>query len=464
MASIYYFSFKRIFGESNALSVLKYYFEFNAAKEQIPFLVRTDFKGRPSEKAAVFNNGNTLVKKDANYGVPRFSHPIKPKDLRIFFDIPCKGKIASFSPELWIKLIEHGKMVYEFLKENSSEDKFSVIEKNWYNELKNETDDGKTCKMWKEKQKEAIGGLKSETKKKAAEEELENDSILYWSELLEEESLLSSILLHDNALCFAIVICLALVGHERHGFTHWLTGIVQSEADEADYSNGFHAFFSSEGIPKRNNIFMTRRCDLKSPPVYELFKDVTNALVICFTGTTFFTRKSVDNTSETLYHLQRNPLLSLPKHAQVTFVVLDPESYAAEEAKKYKIKIEKFKEGCDINTLFEKNFASACRINTYLQMSDNEVPNITVLATDIALPCSYFLTEYGENDSRNKLRVDLYLPTIDGKSDWITRQSFIVWEWKEKELYSALKQNAQDIVRASRDYTAVKFGCDNLAD
>ena len=76
----------------------------------------------------------------------------------------------------------------------------------------------------KEKQKEAIGGLKSETKKKAAEEELENDSILYWSELLEEESLLSSILLHDNALCFAIVICLALVGHERHGFTRWLTG------------------------------------------------------------------------------------------------------------------------------------------------------------------------------------------------------------------------------------------------
>ena len=466
MASDYYFSFKRIFGESKAYSFLKYYFGFETDQELIPLLVSTEFKNRPSDKAAVFDYGNTLVKKDANYNVPRFSHPIKPKDLRVLFDIPCEGKAAAFSPELWIKIIEHGKKVYEHLKDNKSEDKFSVIEKNWYNELKNEhADDDKTCTAWRENQKEAIDQIKSVAKKKAEEETWECDSIIFWSELLEKDSLFSSVLLYDNALCFAIVICLALIGHERNAFTRWITCLIHSrEYGCVKDTDGFSTVFSNLGIPSNNNVFMTRRCDTKSPSVWELFQGVKNALVICYTGTAFFTRKSVDNTSETLFHLQRNPLLCLARDAQVTFVVLDPESYAAEDAKKYKIKIEKFNEGCDVNTLFEKNFASARGINTYLQMSDNEVPNITVLATDIALPCAYFLTEYGENNSRNRIRVDLYLPTIDGKSDWITRQSFIVWEWKEKELYSSLKQNALDIVKTSRDYTATKFGCKNLAD
>ncbi len=269
MKSNYYFSLKRIFGENNAYNFLKYYFNFESDPKLIPLLVSTDFKNRPSDKAAVFDYGNTLVKRDSNYDVPRFSHPIKPKDLRTFFDIPCKGKASAFSPELWIRIIEHGKKVYQHLKENSSEDIFSAIEKNWYNELKNETDDNRTCKAWREKQKEAIDQIKSGVQKKLAEEKWKCDNIIFWSELLREDSLFSSILLHDNALCFAIVICLALIGHERHAFTRWITDLIHSrKSGRAEDTDGFLTVFSNLGIPGNNNVFMTRKCDTKSPSVW----------------------------------------------------------------------------------------------------------------------------------------------------------------------------------------------------
>ena len=177
-------------------------------------------------------------------------------------------------------------------------------------------------------------------------------------------------------------------------------------------------------------------------------------VLVNYAGTSFIAGRSVTNEVESewgrfFYNL-------LWGGTEVDIVLTDPQSAAAADAVRYKMRPRTIRESCAIDEIIPQNLAVLRDLAVRFPES-----RIRCFLTDVALPCAYFKNEF-EDESRSNIKVDLYLPAFSGydprtgvlelaeECDNDQRQSFLVFRGRQPELYRTFSRNIERILENSR--------------
>lgn len=211
------------------------------------------------------------------------------------------------------------------------------------------------------------------------------------------------------------------------------------------------------------NVYLASKGEIEQDETFNLddrCKDANRLLVIAFAATTFLAGRLI---SESVYGPKWRKFFNklADSKAKIDVVTVRVGSLAEKDAIDYKMRPLTINSSIDIKDIVTKNHE-----NFKDSVKANDLKNVHLYTTDIALPVSYVLAEY-EDHSKDNIKVDLYLPIIndydrstkskeyklldESRCDNTIRQSFIVYKNNKstEKLYEVLRQNAEDILRTS---------------
>lgn len=235
-------------------------------------------------------------------------------------------------------------------------------------------------------------------------------------------------------------------------YTLWGSILIYAEADTLPLSQ-----IVQNDIVNSNNIYMDSKGVIQEK--YSLKSRCQGAeriTLINYAGTAFFANQIV--TKEALSEWDTFIHNMLYGGTKVDIVLTDPESPAASDAERYKMKPKTLRPNMNISTIIPKNIEEIKRI--YIK---HDVYDLQLYLTDIALPCAYFRSEF-KNMDLNNIKIDLYLPSfsgyVDGKnskilfneqdSDDMLRQSFMIYYKDNPTLYNTFSRNMDEIILHSQ--------------
>ena len=214
---------------------------------------------------------------------------------------------------------------------------------------------------------------------------------------------------------------------------------------------------------------MSTKSEIEDLNPLDLIHDAIRILIVNYAGTTLLTGASVSEI-----YTKRNGVGAFitnlcTGNSKIDIVLTNPDSFAANDAVKYKMKPRTFR--VDPEELIKINTQQLKRTKSLIGKKSG---NLNLYYTDVALPCAYFMTEYTDN-TRDNIKVDLYLPsfagydktidddgnvlrtlTDDSVADDVLRQSFVVFRKDNRALYETFKKNAEDILKNSKRVTIEK--------
>ena len=149
----------------------------------------------------------------------------------------------------------------------------------------------------------------------------------------------------------------------------------------------------------------------------------------------------------------------------VRIVLTDPDSHAAGDAARYKMRPRTLMEDCPLDQIIGRNIHTLRDLVWRYPECD-----LGCFLTDVALPCAYLKAEFDDPD-RDNLKVDLYLPSFteygpavevrpgrreqtvldESQCDNRLRQSFLIFRKEQPELYQTFSDNMEQILAHSRE-------------
>lgn len=194
----------------------------------------------------------------------------------------------------------------------------------------------------------------------------------------------------------------------------------------------------------------------------ERYLNARRLVIINYAGTSFLAGRMVTTQAQSDWDIF---FLNLSRGGtEVRIVLTDPDSHAAEDAARYKMRPRTLMEDCPLHKIIKRNIA-ALRDRSWRYQCD-----LRCFLTDVALPCAYLKAEFDDPD-RDNLKVDLYLPSFTGygpavevrpgrreqtvldesQCDDRLRQSFLIFRKENPELYQIFSDNMEQILAHSRE-------------
>lgn len=189
-------------------------------------------------------------------------------------------------------------------------------------------------------------------------------------------------------------------------------------------------------------------------------KDADHLLVVALAATSFLSGTLI---SKNTYSVKWTSFLRKlgEDNAKIDIVITAPDSPAEIDAIKYKMRPTSLNKNIQPSDIISKNIE---RLEQDIDF--HGLKNVHLYTTDIALPVSYVIAEYNNEHDKDTLKCDIYLPIFNSYvdagneyklknsmfSDSSVRQSFVLHRNDPctHDLYETLRQNAYDILRASK--------------
>ena len=211
------------------------------------------------------------------------------------------------------------------------------------------------------------------------------------------------------------------------------------------------------------NVFMGTKEEIqKKFSLESRYKGASLLVVINYAGTSFLTGKRIVDSpvyEESDDYDDWNVWFfnALQGKTKIRIVLTDPESAAAVDAEKYKMKPKNLK--CDPEKIISTNVET-------LKNHMTQFPNCDLKAylTEVALPCAYIKAEF-EDHTMDNIKIDLYLPnySVYKRDEWgnyslkgchsddIIRQSFMIFRKDTPELYKSFSANIDAILGHAKE-------------
>lgn len=226
-----------------------------------------------------------------------------------------------------------------------------------------------------------------------------------------------------------------------------------------------HYNYPESERPEPNVYIASKKVIENETEIYNLddrCKDADRLIVIAFAATSFLAGRLVSRSTYSAKWTTFFQKLS-SGNASVDFVILEPLSAAEIDAFLFKMRPLTLNKEIRVEDIVTKNISTLKD-----EIEKNDLKNVHLHTTQIALPVSYVITEFNDNHERDSLKCDLYLPIINnnyvdkgGKElrlederfhDHTVRQSFVLYRNNPNthDLYEALLQNAYSILNSSK--------------
>lgn len=208
------------------------------------------------------------------------------------------------------------------------------------------------------------------------------------------------------------------------------------------------------------NIYMASKSEIQQKARLEYRSDNASRIVIInYAGTSFLASFSITNEVNNdwtafMYNL-------MYRGTEIEIVLTDPNSIAAVDAEKYKMR--PYTLNLNLGEIINQN------INTLkLAIKNNKWTNVNYYLSDIAFPCAYFKSEFKDNSEKDNIKIDLYLPsfaqyvedengvlcaTPKEQCDDMLRQSFMIYRKDNEKLYNVFSNNIEEILKHAKERT-----------
>jgi len=212
---------------------------------------------------------------------------------------------------------------------------------------------------------------------------------------------------------------------------------------------------SSDAIPVlAPNVYLASKGQIQDTISLESrCKGARRIVLINYAGTSFLASKKITADAKSDWFRFLNNMMY--GGTSVEIVLTQPNSSAAEDAVKYKMRPETLKKS--LHNIIQENidqFKETAELNPDYKME--------LYLTDIALPCAYFMCEFDDQE-RDNIKIDMYLPsfgiyemreggsqlTDPSQADDNLRQSFMIYRKNNPDLYKVFRKNMEDIINHS---------------
>jgi len=215
--------------------------------------------------------------------------------------------------------------------------------------------------------------------------------------------------------------------------------------------------------PEPNVYIASKKIIENETEVYNLddrCKDADHLMVVAFAATSFLGGRLISRSTYSVKWTNFFEKLSRGK-ASVDFVVLEPLSSAEIDAVQFKMRPLTINKEINVSDIVTKNILTLKN-----EIEKNDLKNVHLYTTKIALPVSYVITEFMDDHDRDSMKCDLYLPILNNYidiggselrledekyNDHTVRQSFVLYrnDPKTHDLYEMLLHNAYSILKSS---------------
>lgn len=213
----------------------------------------------------------------------------------------------------------------------------------------------------------------------------------------------------------------------------------------------------------RNNIFLTTKGDIEQGKnkisLSDRCLDAKKITLVNFAGSSFIANDLISSNYQCENENWGNFLWNLQHTTdnKLDIVLVDPDSYAAQDAINYKMRPQNLK--VPLEKIIPTNIITLKQGIRFLPYD-----NLRLFFTDVSLPCGYFMNEF-DDETRDNIKVDIYLPSFsdyietdngdkilkdNNQSDSNQRLSFTVWRKENTELFQLIKNNIINIINHSK--------------
>ena len=234
--------------------------------------------------------------------------------------------------------------------------------------------------------------------------------------------------------------------HQMDYFAQWAMVIIYAQSNELPYVR-------KEELVEPPNIFMASKGEIQRlSPLENRCAGASRLLIINYAGTAFLAAERITSEVKNAWSVFLHNLLS--GGTDVDIVLTDPNTPAAHDAERYKMRPQTLK--VPLNQIISENIHDL--ENTMEKYTDSD---ICLYLTDIALPCAYLKAEFEEEYWRDNIKIDLYLPSFaeykpnavpEDECDDRLRQSFVIFRKSNPDLYEVFSKNMERILEHSVKY------------
>lgn len=257
-------------------------------------------------------------------------------------------------------------------------------------------------------------------------------------------------------------------------FDRWQTEAEAGRRDPYDLWAALLLYAQTEFLPVEGepslrtggtpNLHMASKGEIERQFSLEMrYLNARRLVIINYAGTSFLAGRAVTTQTKSDWDIF---FLNLFRGGtEVRIVLTDPDSPAAADAARYKMRPRTLME----NAPPERIIAQNLDVLRDLAWRHPEC-DIRCFLTDVALPCAYLKAEFDDPD-RDNLKVDLYLPSFTGygpavevrpgrrertvlderQCDNSLRQSFLLFRRENPDLYQTFSDNMEQILAHSRE-------------
>lgn len=236
---------------------------------------------------------------------------------------------------------------------------------------------------------------------------------------------------------------------DAHGinyFERWAMLIIYAQSTLLPFEPGVENF-------PTENIYMDSKGKIQELSRLEnRCGGASRILIVNYAGTSFLAGKTVTDEVESAWSIFLHNLLQ--GQTKVDVVLTDPNTPAARDAEKYKMRPYTLK--IPLENIISENIRDL--ENTMKKYIESD---IHLYLTDISLPCAYLKAEFKEHPEKDNIKIDLYLPsfaeyspnaTPKNECDDELRQSFIIFRKTNPKLYDIFSNNMERILEHSIEY------------
>lgn len=257
-------------------------------------------------------------------------------------------------------------------------------------------------------------------------------------------------------------------------FERWQGEAERGERDPYDLWAALLIYAQTELLPVEGgpalrtggtaNVHMASKGEIESRfSLEERYLNAKRLVVINYAGTSFLAGRMVTTETHSDWDIF---FLNLSRGGtEVRIVLTDPDSHAAEDAARYKMRPRTLMEDCPLDRIIGRNIHTLRDLVWRYPECD-----LRCFLTEVALPCAYLKAEFDDPD-RDNLKVDLYLPSFteygpavevrpgrreqtvldESQCDNRLRQSFLIFRKEQPELYQSFSDNMEQILAHSRE-------------
>ena len=238
--------------------------------------------------------------------------------------------------------------------------------------------------------------------------------------------------------------------HDLTGFEKWAILIIYAQNSQLPIA------INKDRLPAPN-IYLASKEEIEKMSRLEYrSSNASRIVLINYAGTSFIASFSItdevnNDWTAFMYNLMH-------RGTQIEIVLTDPNSEAARDAEKYKMR--PYTLNTELNQIIQTNISSL-----EISIRNNRWKNVNYYLTDIALPCAYLKSEFIDDRDKDNIKVDIYLPsfaeyvrnekgnlcaTPKEQCDNELRQSFIIYRKDNEKLYNIFSNNIEQILKHAK--------------